>query len=83
MKATILSAERGESRIKQIVIDEVALSESERRVLKMLSTDDSVHIDQLISKSGLNLGELMSALLQLEMTDRIRQLPGKSFVRRM
>lgn len=83
MKATILSAERGESRIKQIVIDEVALSESERRVLKMLSTDDAVHIDQLISKSGLSLGELMGALLQLEMSDRIRQLPGKSFVKRM
>jgi DNA processing protein len=83
MKATILSAERGESRIKQIVIDEVALSESERRVLKMLGTDDGVHIDQLISTSGLSLGELMGALLQLEMSDRIRQLPGKTFVRRM
>src|SRR6266481_118710 len=83
MKATILSAERGESRIKQVVIDEVALSESERRVLKMLGTDDGVHIDQLISRSGLSLGELMGALLQLEMSDRIRQLPGKTFVRRM
>jgi DNA processing protein len=83
MKATILSAERGESRTKQIVMDEVALSDSERKVLKMLSTDESVHIDQLILKSGLSLGELMGALLQLEMTDRIRQLPGKSFVRRL
>jgi DNA processing protein len=83
MKATILSAERGESRTKQIVMDEVALSDPERKVLKMLGTDDAVHIDQLILKSGLTLGELMGALLQLEMTDRIRQLPGKSFVRRM
>ena len=83
MKSAILSAERGESRIKQIVLDEVALSESERRVLKMLSTDDAVHIDHLISRSGLSRGELMGALLQLEMTDRIRQLPGKTFVRRM
>lgn len=83
MKATILSAERGESRNRQIVIDQVALSESERRVLRMLSTDDGVHIDQLISRSGLSLGELMGALLQLEMSDRIRQLPGKTFVRRM
>ena len=82
-KAPILSAERGETRTKQIVIDEVALSESERKVLKMLNTDESVHIDQLISKAGLSLGELMGALLQLEMTDRIRQLPGKSFVKRM
>jgi len=83
MKSTILSAERGETRIRQIVSDEIALSESERRVLKMLGTDDAVHIDQLISKCGLSLGELMGALLQLEMTDLIRQLPGKSFVRRM
>lgn len=83
IKATILSAERGESRVKQLVIDDVALSESERKLLKMLSADEAVHIDQLISKSGLSLGELMGALLQLEMTDRIRQLPGKSFVKRI
>jgi DNA processing protein len=82
-KAPILSAERGETRTKQIVIDEVALSDSERKVLKMLNTDEPVHIDQLISKAGLSSGELMGALLKLEMTDRIRQLPGKCFVKRM
>jgi DNA processing protein len=82
-KAPILFAERGEARTKQFVIDEVALSDSERRVLKMLNTDEPVHIDQLISKAGLGSGELMGALLKLEMTDRIRQLPGKTFVRRI
>lgn len=83
MKAPILSAERGESRIKQVAMEDIALSDSERKVLKMLNTDDAVHIDQLISKAGLGSGELMGALLKLEMMDRIRQLPGKSFVRRM
>lgn len=83
MKTTILSAERGESSVKQISIDEAALSESERKLLKILSVDDPVHIDQLIMKAGLSVGDLMGALLQLEMTDRIRQLPGKSFVKRM
>lgn len=83
VKAVILSSERGETRLQQAVIDEVALSESERKVFKMLNSDEPVHIDHLISKSGLSLGELMAALLQLEMTDRIRQLPGKTFVRRM
>jgi DNA processing protein len=83
MKAAILSAERGENFLKQIVFDEVALSEPERKLLKILSADEPVHIDQLILRSGLSLGELMGALLQLEMSDRIRQLPGKSFVRRM
>ena len=83
MKAAILSAERGEQTIKQADFDGVDLADSERKVLKMLNTDDPVHIDQLISKAGLTSGELMGALLKLEMLDRIRQLPGKSFVRRM
>jgi DNA processing protein len=83
MKAAILSAERGEQTIKQAVVEKVDLADSERKVLKMLNTDDPVHIDQLILKAGLTSGELMNALLKLEMLDRIRQLPGKSFVRRM
>ena len=83
MKAAILATERGERRIEQVRIDEVELSDSERKVLKMLNTDEPVHIDLLISKAGLSSGELMGALLKLEMLDRIRQLPGKSFVRRM
>lgn len=83
MKAPILSSERGETRAKQIVIDDVNLSDSQKRVLKMLSADEPVHIDQLIARSGLDSGALMGALLELEMTDRIRQLPGKCFVKRM
>ena len=83
MKAAILSAERGETRIGQTRVDEIELSDSERKVLKMLGPDQPVHIDQLISKAGLGSGELMGALLKLEMLDRIRQLPGKCFVSRM
>lgn len=83
IKARILSAERGESRPNQAPINQVPLSDSERKLLKLLNTDDAVHIDQLIAKAGLNSGELMGALLKLEMMDRIRQLPGKCFVRRM
>jgi DNA processing protein len=82
-RAAILSAERGEPTAKPARVDEVELAGSERRVLKMLNTDDPVHIDQLIAKAGLSSGELMGALLKLEMLDRIRQLPGKTFVRRM
>ncbi len=83
IKAAILSAERGEMRTEQARVEEAELSNSERKVLKMLNTDEPVHIDQLISRAGIGLGELMGALLKLEMLDRIRQLPGKSFVRRM
>jgi DNA processing protein len=83
MKASILSAERGEQTTKQPAVHIVELTEPERRVLKMLTTDDPVHIDHLIAKAGLGSGELMGALLKLEMRDRVRQLPGKCFVKRI
>jgi DNA processing protein len=83
MKAAILSAERGETHVEWSRPEEPELSDNERRVLRLLSADQPVHIDQLMLKAGLRSGELMGALLKLEMLDRIRQLPGKSFVRRI
>jgi DNA processing protein len=83
IKTAIISAERDESRVEQLSLDEVALTDSERKVLGFLNMDEPVHIDHLLLKAGLGSGELMGALLKLEMTDRIRQLPGKSFIRRL
>jgi DNA processing protein len=83
LKAPIISAERGEPRIGTQRVDFSLLSEQERRILIRLKTDEGVHIDQLIAHSGLRLGELMGTLLRLEMMDHVRQLPGKSFVRKM
>jgi DNA processing protein len=82
-KAVILAAERGERRMERSREDEIKLSDAERKLIKLLSPDHPVHIDQLISRAGLGSGELMGALLKLEMLDRIRQLPGKSFVSRI
>ncbi len=67
----------------QPVFEAVALSEPERLVFELLSPDVASHIDQLLMTSGMNSSDLMNALLGLEMKDRIRQLPGKSFVRRL
>ncbi|HWC77056.1 MAG TPA: DNA-processing protein DprA [Blastocatellia bacterium] len=83
LKAPIISAERGEPRAQQMRLDQAAISNEERRVLARLKVDESTHIDQLIATSGLELGQLMGALLKLEMSDLVRQLPGKSFVRKM
>jgi predicted Rossmann fold nucleotide-binding protein DprA/Smf involved in DNA uptake len=59
------------------------LSESERAVWKLLSTDEAVHIDALTVESGLGMGQLTSALLGLEMRELIKQLPGRSFVKKL
>lgn len=61
----------------------VEFSATERQLLEILSTDVPAHIDQLLLSSGLASAELMNALLSLEMKDRIRELPGKSFIKRL
>jgi DNA processing protein len=83
LKSEILAGEAGESRREQLSFDEVALSSAERKLLKLIPQDKALHIDELIMRAGMNSGELMSALLRLEMAERIRQLPGKKFVRKL
>jgi DNA processing protein len=67
----------------QLEIETVLLSTNERLVFEMLSADAPAHIDQLLIASGLSSPEMMNALLGLEMKDKITQLPGKSFLRRL
>ncbi|HEY7547857.1 MAG TPA: DNA-processing protein DprA, partial [Blastocatellia bacterium] len=83
MKSAILATEQKEKEADQMSFDEVALTDAEKKILRMIKPDEPAHIDWLMEKSGLAAGELMSALLSLEMTDRIRQLPGKKFARRL
>jgi DNA processing protein len=83
IKIEILSREIEGNRAEQLSIDEVSMSGQERDILKLLKVDEPVHIDDLLIKAKLKSGELMSALLRLEMLDRVRQLPGKSFVRKI
>jgi DNA processing protein len=59
------------------------LSDGERAVLKLISTDEPAHIDALAESSGLPVQEVSGVLLSLEMRDLIRQLPGKCFVRKL
>lgn len=83
VKAEILSSERMEAKAEQLSMDEVILSDLEKKVFSKLKSDEPIHIDDLVRQTKLNIGELLSALLSLEMTDRIKQLPGKYFARKL
>ncbi|MBI3949549.1 MAG: DNA-protecting protein DprA [Acidobacteria bacterium] len=61
----------------------LVLSENETKVVGLLSTDAPVHIDELLIGSGLASSELMRVLLDLEIKDVIKQLPGKNFVKKL
>ncbi|MDQ6788377.1 MAG: DNA-processing protein DprA [Acidobacteriota bacterium] len=59
------------------------LNENERKVWRLLSPDDATHVDFLLEKSELSIGDLQAALLGLDMRDLIRELAGKRYARKI
>src|ERR1051326_5326587 len=59
------------------------LSPGERKVLSVLRQDEATHIDVIIEKleGQLSSSEIFTVLFELEMTGKIRQLPGKNYVK--
>lgn len=59
------------------------LPEHEQTVLDRLRHDESVQLDELIEQLESELGsaEIFTALFELELAGRVRQLPGKNYVR--
>jgi len=59
------------------------LSAAEMSVFKLLTPDSPAHVDWLFDKSELPISELTAALLNLEIRELVRALPGRCFVRRL
>jgi DNA processing protein len=55
----------------------------EKRVLSLLKADEATHIDEIIEKleAEMSSSEIFAALFELELTSKIRQMPGKNFVK--
>jgi DNA processing protein len=55
----------------------------EKRILSLLKADEATHIDELIEKleAELSSSEIFAALFELELNSKIRQMPGKNFVK--
>jgi DNA processing protein len=59
------------------------LAPHERKIYKLLKADEATHIDQLVEKleSELSSSEIFAALFELELSGKIRQMPGKNYVK--
>ena len=59
------------------------LPAAQQTVFAAIKMDESIQIDELMEKfeSRLSSSEIFSALFELEMSNKIRQLPGKNYVR--
>ena len=55
--------------------------DAEQRVLTSVEADTPAHVDAIVTRSGLAADEVSSTLLQLELRQLVRQLPGKRFIR--
>lgn len=62
---------------------ETRLSPAEKKVLSFLKEHESTHIDQIIEKfeSHLSSAEIFTALFELELSGKIRQMAGKNYVK--
>lgn len=55
----------------------------EKRILSLLKADEATHIDQLVERleSQMSSSEIFAALFELELNGKVRQMPGKNFVK--
>jgi DNA processing protein len=65
------------------LFEESALPPSEVRVYSVLRPDEALQMDEILEKleEEMSSSEVFTALFELELSGRIRQLPGKNFVR--
>jgi DNA processing protein len=65
------------------LFEEPSLSPHEKKIYRVLRADEAMHLDEIIEKLGpeLSSSEIFAALFELELAGKIKQLPGKNFVK--
>ncbi len=55
----------------------------EKRILGLLKADEATHIDEIVERleTELSSSEIFAALFELELNGKVRQMPGKNFVK--
>lgn len=59
------------------------LSPHKRRIFALLKADEATHIDETVDRleTEMSSSEIFAALFELELAEKVRQLPGKNFVK--
>ncbi|MFY9744145.1 MAG: DNA-processing protein DprA [Candidatus Sulfotelmatobacter sp.] len=62
---------------------EDGLPPHEKKILKLLKADEPTHIDELVERleTEMSSSEIFAALFELELCGKVRQMPGKNFVK--
>src|SRR5581483_3848082 len=67
------------------LFEESPLTPSEARVYSVLRPDEALQMDEILEKleEEMSSSEVFTALFELELCGRVRQMPGKNFVREL
>lgn len=65
------------------LFEEPSLSPHEKKIYRVLKADEAQHLDEIIEQlePELSSSEIFAALFELELAGKVKQLPGKNFVR--
>jgi DNA processing protein len=77
------STAESESEQNASLFQENELSPHEKKIFTLLKADESTHIDEIVERlePELSSSEVFAALFELELAGKVRQLPGKNFVK--
>jgi DNA processing protein len=78
VRAALVKAEQPEAEQRNLLVA-ASLNPSEKKLYELLNADESIHIDEIVERSGLNSSEVLATLFNLEMKGIVRQSPGKQF----
>ena len=65
------------------LFEETELGPHEKKILALLKADESTQIDEIVERlePELSSSEIFAALFELELAGKVKQLPGKNFVK--
>ena len=63
--------------------EEAELAPHEKKIFALLKPDEATHIDEIVEslESEVSSSEIFAALFELELAGKVKQLPGKNFVK--
>ena len=65
------------------LFQENELPPHEKKIFALLNADETTHIDEIVERlePGMSSSEIFAALFELELAGKVKQLPGKNFVK--
>jgi DNA processing protein len=77
------ASEGEQARAETASLFETSLTPDQKAVFEALRCDETMFVDAIFGVVALPQSRVLAALLELEMTGLIRQLPGKNFIRKL